>query len=108
MTSKSAMTVSGVLVRLHENMFKRILRKHGELNGMEEQILDAVTFPDLVLMGHGEELLAVKHYENTSLGSKDMVVVYREDKRLVITAFLTSDRSKLVKKRAVLWQRQSK
>jgi hypothetical protein len=67
-----------------------------------------VTSPDLVLLGHGKELLAVKHYEVTPLGAKDMVVVYREDKHLVITVFLTSDRLKLVRKRTVLWQRQSK
>ena len=108
MTSKVATTVSGVQVQLHEDMFKRILRKHSELHGMEGLVLDTVTRPDLVLMGHGEELLAVKRYERTSLGPKDMVVVYREDKQLVITAFLISDRLRLVKKRPVVWQRQSK
>jgi hypothetical protein len=71
-------------------------------------ILDTITFPDLVLLGHDKELLAVKHWGRTRLGAKDMVVVYREDKHLVITAFLTSDRSKLVRKRRALWQRQSK
>ena len=108
MTSKAATTVFGAVVQLHEDVLKRILRKHGELEGMEAQMLDAIASPDLVLMGHGQEHLAVKHYKRTSLGAKDMVVVYREDKQLVITAFLTSDRVRLVKKRSVLWQRQSK
>jgi hypothetical protein len=43
-----------------------------------------------------------------AVGPKDMVVVYREDKHLIITAFLTSNRLKLVRKRTVAWQRQSR
>jgi hypothetical protein len=105
---RAATTTSGAQVRLHDDVLKRILRKHSELNGMEGLILEAVASPDLVLMGHDKELLAVKHYERTPFGAKDMVVVYREDKHLVITAFLISDRVKLVRKRTVLWQRQSK
>ena len=47
----------------------------------------------------------MKHYDQTPLGPKDMVVVYREDKQLIITAFLTSDHSKLLRKRRAIWQR---
>ena len=98
MTRYEATTISGARTRLHEDMLRRILRKHGELNGMEERILDAVRSPDLVVSGYDKELLAIRHYSDTPLGAKDMVVVYREDKQLIITAFLTSDRSKLLKR----------
>ena len=108
MSYRAATTISGTQVRLYGDVLERILRKHGELSGMETLISDTITSPDLVLLGHGKELLAVKHYERTPPGAKDMVVVYREDKHLVITAFLTSDRLKLVRKRTVLWQRQNK
>jgi hypothetical protein len=101
-------TVSGAEVRLYEDVLDRIFRKHGELRGMVTLITDTVASPDLVLAGHGRELVAVKHYVRTPLGAKNMVVVYREDKHLIITAFLTSDRSKLVRKRTAIWQRQSK
>jgi hypothetical protein len=105
---QTATTVSGAEVRLYGDVLDRILRKHGELRGIEALITDTVASPDLVLAGHGGELVAVKHYVRTPLGAKNMVVVYREDKRLIITAFLTSDRSKLVRKRTTIWQRQSK
>jgi hypothetical protein len=46
-------------------------------------------------------------HDRTPVGSKDVMVVYREDKQLIITAFLTSDRSKLSRKRMAIWQRPS-
>jgi hypothetical protein len=60
--------VSGAEVRLYEDVLDRIFRKHGELRGMETLITDTVASPDLVLAGHGRELVAVKHYVRTPLG----------------------------------------
>lgn len=102
---QKATTINRVEVRLPQIILERILRKHRELGGMESLILETISAPDLILQGHGKELLALKHYDQTPLGPKDMVVVYREDKQLVITAFLTSDHSKLLKKRGTVWQR---
>jgi len=39
--------------------------------------------------GPGKELLAIMHYTSTLLGAKGMIVVYREDKQLIITAFFS-------------------
>jgi len=75
---------------------------------MEEQILETIHSPELVLAGHSKELLALRRYPATAAGPKDMVVVYREDKQLIITAFLTSNRLKLLRKRRMVWQRQSR
>jgi len=102
---QKATTINHVEVRLHPIILERILRKHRELRGMESLILETTSAPDLILQGHGKELLALKHYDQTPLGPKDMVVVYREDKQLIITAFLTSDHSKLLRKRRAIWQR---
>ncbi len=107
MSYRVATTVRGIEVRLYEDGLERIFRKHGELRGTQSLILETVTSPDLVLAGHGSELLAVKHHE-PPVGPKDMVVVYREDRQLIITAFLTSDRNKLLRKRRTLWQGQSR
>lgn len=70
--------------------------------------METVSSPEVVLVGHGKEFLAVKRHQGTRVGPKDMVVVYREDKHLIITAFLTSERSKLVRKRTLVWQRQNR
>jgi len=102
---QKATTINHVEVRLLPIILERILRKHRELRGMESLILETTSAPDMILQGHGKELLALKHYDQTPLGSKDVVVVYREDKQLIITAFLTSDHSKLLRKRRAIWQR---
>lgn len=105
MEYQTARTVNGVEVRLFRTMLERILRKHGELRGMSSLVLDTVSTPDLVLEGHVGELLALKHHDQTPLGPKDMVAIYREDRQLIITAFLTSDPSRLLRKRRTIWQR---
>jgi len=58
-------------------------------------ILETFERPDYVIKGFKRELLAIKHYTETPVGPKDMIVVYREDKDLVIIAFLTSKAHKL-------------
>jgi len=68
-------------------------------------IVETIEDPDFIVEGHKRELLAVRHYDVTPVGSKDMVVVYREDKGLVITAFLTSKAHKIIEKRRVVWQK---
>ncbi len=81
MNYDSAKTVRGVEVRLYEDVIERIFRKHGELRDMRSLILETVSAPDLVLKGHGDELIALRHYGETPLGTKDMVGVYHEGKR---------------------------
>jgi len=97
--------VHGAIVRLHLRVLERIFRKHIELKNCEDMILETVEKPDYVVQGYNHELLAIKHYEETPRGPKDMVVVYREDKELIITAFLTSKIPKIVRKRRVIWQK---
>ena len=104
---QTATTVSGIEVRLYADMLNRMLRKHGELKNMESKILETVIPPDLVLGGHENELLALKHYEKTPFGAKHIVVVYSENKHLIITAFLTSEPSRLLKKRRIVWRKQT-
>jgi hypothetical protein len=67
---------------------------------------DRCTGPDSSMTWKGAVDIETLH-DPTPLGSKDMVVVYREDKQLIITAFLTSERSKLLRKRRAIWQRPS-
>ena len=108
MSYRVAITISGIEVRLYQDTLEKIFRKHGELRNTRSLILETVSAPDVVLAGHDKELLAIRHYTATPLGVKDMIVVYREDKRLIITAFLTSNRSRLSRKRRTIWRRQSR
>lgn len=60
---------------------------------MKFQLLETVREPRAVFEGHGGALLAVRHYPNTSIGSKFLVVVYREtapDDGFIVTAYRTN------------------
>ena len=105
MSFRASRTVSGVRVKLYKRILRRIIGKHNELEGCEDMIFETLEDPDFVVEGHKSELLAVRHYDVTPIGSKDMVVVYREDKGIVITAFLTSKAHRITEKRRIIWQR---
>lgn len=105
MSFRASRTVTGVRVKLYKRILRRIIGKHNELESCEGMILETLEDPDFVVEGHERELLAVRHYDVTPLGSKDMVVVYREDKGIVITAFLTSKAHRITEKRRIVWQK---
>jgi len=102
---KASKTVAGVTVKLYKPILQRIITKHNELEGCENMILETIRSPDFIVEGHKHELLAIKHYASTPIGSKDIVVVYREDKEVVITAFLTSKAHRIIEKRRVVWRK---
>ena len=85
MSFRASRTANGVIVNLYNETFQRIIRKHSELEGCEDMILETVEWPDFIVEGHKRELLAIRHYDVTPVGSKDIVVIYREDKGLIIT-----------------------
>ena len=105
MSFRTSRTVSGVIVKLYNETLQRIIRKHSELEGCEDMILETLESPDLIVKGHKHEFLAIRHYDVTPVGPKDMVVIYREDRGRIITAFLTSKAHKIIEKRRVIWQK---
>lgn len=105
MSFRASRTVTGIMIKLYKPTLKRIISKHNELQGCEDMIFETLEDPDFIVKGHKHELLALRHYDTTPVGSKDMVVVYREDKGIVITAFLTSKAHKMIEKRRMVWQK---
>lgn len=65
MSYRVAGTISGVEVRLYQDTVEKIFRKHGELRNTQSLILETVSAPDVVLVGHDKELLAIRHYTAT-------------------------------------------
>lgn len=91
-------TISGSEVVLLPDILARILRKHGELLGQEDLILFTVENPDIVLRGYKHELLAIKYWPEVRIGANHIVVVYHEDKDIIITAFITSKADRSLRK----------
>lgn len=76
------------------------MEEHGELAGMEIEVLETIANPDRVLAGNASELLAIREVDM----GKWLVVVYRETNAdgFVITAFLTR-RYRSLDRRIQLW-----
>ena len=96
----------GVRVRLTHERWSHIVESHDYLAGHLDLVVETVSDPDCVVTGFKDELLAVKHYDETAIGAKHVVVVYKEQGQdgFIITAFMTSKIDKLLK-RGTQWQR---
>jgi hypothetical protein len=102
---KKTSSVNGVEIRLTEERWNHIRRRHPEMENHQVDILKTVEHPDLIQEGDHQALMAVRHYSETALTSKYLVVVYREmndDDGFVVTAYLTSS---LSRRRPVIWKR---
>ena len=91
-------SVQGVPVRLTPERWEHITKRHPELTGQEERVLEAVGNPDEVQRGDLGTLLAVKRQDSLYL-----VVVYREladADGFVVTAYL----AERLRRREVVWK----
>jgi hypothetical protein len=94
-----------VPVRLTEERWQHIVRRHPEMASQREHALETLAEPDLIQRGDFGELLAVRFYPETPLTSKFLVVVYREmssEDGFILTAYLTSRPSA---RRESIWKR---
>jgi len=96
----TAISKNGITIRLTDERWAHITEEHGELQGLESEVLAAIANPVRILKGGEGELLAVHELD---LG-KYVVVVYREleDDGFVITAFVTR-RIRSLERREQLW-----
>jgi hypothetical protein len=96
---------NSVPVRLTEERWQHIIRRHPEMDNQREQVLETLAEPDMIQQGDFGELLAVRLYPETPLTRKFLVVVYREissEDGFILTAYLTSRSSA---RRVTIWKR---
>ena len=95
----------GVPVRLTPERTEHIERRHPEMTGEEERILETLSEPNFVQEGDVETLIAVRHYAKTSLTEKYCCVVYRElneEDGFIVTAYFAT---KPADWRKIVWKR---
>ena len=96
---------NGVPVRLTEERWRHIVRRHPEMSDQRERVLETLEESDMMQQGDFGELLTVRFYPHTPLTSKFLVVAYREvspEDGFILTAYLTRRPSV---KRITLWKR---
>jgi len=92
-------------VRLSRKVLHHIVARHPEVKAYTSEIGEAVRNPDLIVRGLRGELKALKFYSRLHIGSKYLVVVYREfdDEKVIITAYFTSNVARV--KGEVFWRK---
>jgi len=92
-------------VRLSKRVLDHIVARHPEVKAYAREIAEAVRNPDLVARGLRGELKALRFYSTLHIGSKYLVVVYREsgDEKVIITAYFTSNMARV--KGEVVWRK---
>lgn len=96
---------NGIPVRLTEERWQHIVRRHPEMVDQRERVLETVAEPQWVQQGDYGALLAIRSYADTPFGDKHLVVIYREvgdDDGFILTAYFTDRPST---KRVTLWKR---
>lgn len=95
----------GAPVRLTDERWKHITVRHPEMKEQRDRVLETVSDPDLIQVGDSGELIAVRHYADTPLTEKYLVVPYKEsppDEGFVMTAYFTGQYSR---RRTIQWKR---
>lgn len=91
---------NGIQIRLTDERWAHIVDEHGELTGIQENVVETVSRPKRIVARQAGELLAAREM----VPGKWLVVVYRESGAdgFVITAFFTR-RSQSLFRRKQLW-----
>jgi hypothetical protein len=94
-----------VKIRLSRKVLDHIVARHPEVKAYTDEIVGTVQDPDLIFRGLRGEFKALKFYAKLHIGSKYLVVVYREfrEEKVIITAYFTSDVAKV--KGEVIWRK---
>ena len=92
-------------IRLTAESWAHIVEAHDYMAGNQDLVFETVENPDIIVEAEKEEMIALRHYDKTSISTKTMVVIYKEQKvdGFIITAFMTSRPDKIQRKE-VLWK----
>jgi hypothetical protein len=96
---------NNVSVRLTDERWAHIIRRHPEMKDQKGRVLETVENPDYILEGDYEELLAVRFFKETPLTQKFLVVIYKEVSEydgFIVTAYFTRKPSTY---RRIIWKR---
>jgi hypothetical protein len=56
---------SGIPIRLTDERWNHVVRRHPEMYDQRERVLETLREPDMIQQGDFGELLAIRHYQKT-------------------------------------------
>ncbi|MBI3800344.1 MAG: hypothetical protein HY268_25635 [Deltaproteobacteria bacterium] len=103
---ESPISKNGILIRVTDERWIHVVESHDYMAGNLELVVETIEDPDYIVAGREGELIALRHYERTSISEKSVVAIYREfaDYGFLITAFMTSSPETILRK-GIIWQK---
>ncbi|MGH7963606.1 MAG: hypothetical protein ACRERD_17575 [Candidatus Binatia bacterium] len=103
---ESPVSKNGILIRVTDERWTHVVESHDYMAGNLDLVIETIEEPDSIIAGEKGELIALRHYQATSISEKSVVAIYRElvDDGFLITAFMTSHPETILRK-GVLWQK---
>jgi len=96
---------NSIPIRLTYKQWAHIVDSHDYMSGNLDLVLETIEDPDYIVRGWTDELIALRHYQETTISEKYVVVIYKEDKDgFVISSFMTSKHEKILR-RGIIWQK---
>ncbi len=100
-----AISKNGISIKLTYKQWAHIIDSHDYMAGNLDLVFESIENPDYIVHGWTDELIALKHYDKTSISEKYAVVVYKEEQGgFIITAFMTSKKDRILK-RGTIWKK---
>jgi len=92
-------------IKLSKTVLDHIVSRHPEVKAYTHEIAETIQNPDLVVRGLRGEFKALKFYPSLHIGSKYLVVIYRDlhEEKVIITAYFTSNMAKV--KGDAIWRK---
>lgn len=100
-------SINGVPVRLTSERWQHITTSHLDMKNNQKLLAETIHEPYMILKGVLDELRAVRFFPKTHLGSKYLVVAYKEINKedgFIITAYKASKIDKIMR-RGIIWRK---
>jgi hypothetical protein len=73
-----AVSRNGISIRITDERWTHVVESPDYMAGNSDLVVETIEDPDSIVTGGKGELLALRHYQATSISEKHVVVVYRE------------------------------
>ncbi len=102
---RAARSREGSTVRITSERWAHITESHDYMAGYLDHVIETIEYPDWLVKGWTDEIIALKLYPVSPVREKYLVVIYKDHPDgFVITAFMTSKHETIVK-RGIIWEK---
>jgi hypothetical protein len=74
---EAAASKNGMPIRITDERWTHVVESHDYMAGNQDLVVETIEDPDSMVTGAKGELIALRHYQTTSISEKHVVVIHR-------------------------------